>query len=111
MHFLPSLEDPFFDPDQWEEVLTLVQGHEDEYLVFQKMDTTHAFRVMENFTGSLKDSTDRSLLEAALFGARPFHFFNERVERSELREEWANYKFQAHKDWVRSQVECYELVS
>jgi hypothetical protein len=110
MYFLPNLEDPFFDPEQWKEVLEELQGREDEFLVFQKMDSSHAFRVMEEFTLSLPIAALRTELEAALSGSRPFHCFTSRVEMSKQRENWYNYRFDAHMDWVKSQVNCYELV-
>lgn len=111
MYFLPSIEDPYFDPSQWEDVLIDVQGHEEEFLVFQTMDSSHTFRIMENFVFSLNESAMRSDLEYALLGRRPFHYFHSRVETSSLREEWADFKFKAHMEWVKSQENCYELVS
>ena len=111
MYLLPNLEDPYFDPDQWQDVLTDVLGHEDEYLVFQTMDSSHSFRTMQNFAFSLNESLIRSDLECALSGPRPFHNFNSRLAQSPLREEWADFKFNAHMEWVKSQVDCYELVS
>ncbi len=111
MYFLPSLEDPYFDPSQWEEVITSVQGHEEEYLVFHTMDSSHSFRIMQNFAHSLDESMIRTDLEYALSGSRPFHNFNSKLAHSALREEWADFKFNAHMEWVKSQVECYELVN
>jgi hypothetical protein len=111
MYFLPSLEDPFFDPSKWEDVLTDVQGHEEEFLVLQAMDSSHSFRIMQSFAFSLNKSPIRTELEYALSGPSPFHHFNSRVEDSALHEEWADYKFNAHMEWVKSQVDCFELVS
>jgi len=111
MYFLPSVEDPYFDPSQWQDVLTDVQGHEDEYVIFQTMDSSHSFRIMKNFTHSLDENEIRCELENALSRSKPFHHFNSRVEASTLREEWADYRFKAHMEWVKSQVQCYELVS
>lgn len=111
MYFLPNFNDPFFDPSQWEDVLSDIQGHENEYFIFQTMDSSHSFRIMQNFTLSLDESLIRTDLEYALSGPRPFHNFNSRLTHSALREEWADFKFNAHMDWVKSQVYCYELVS
>ncbi|MCZ4408990.1 UPF0158 family protein [Cryomorphaceae bacterium 1068] len=110
MYFLPNLDDPYFDPSQWEEVLTSVQGHEEEYLVFQTMDSSHSYRIMQDFASSLTDSPIRADLEYALSGPRPFHNFNSRLAHSVLREKWADFRFNAHMDWVKSQVNCYDLV-
>ncbi len=111
MYLLPNLEDPYFDPDQWQDVLTDVLGHEDEYLVFQTMDSSHSFRTMQNFAVSLKESLIRSDLECAL--PHPDHsiILTPRLAQSPLREEWADFKFNAHMEWVKSQVDCYELVN
>ncbi|MGB6036857.1 MAG: hypothetical protein WBG42_11365, partial [Cryomorphaceae bacterium] len=110
MYFLPNFDDPYFDPSQWEDVLTSVQGHEDEYLVFQTMDTSLSFRIMQSFAYSLEKSSIRSELENALSKPRPFHYFNARVEGSPIQTDWADFRFNAHMDWVKSQVNCYELV-
>jgi hypothetical protein len=111
MHFLPNTDDPYFDPEMWQDALTEVKGREEEYLVFETMDSSHAYRIMEEFTHSLSRGKIRSELEVTLCGPKPFKNFNTRVESSNLREEWFNYKFDAHMEWVKSQVSCYELVS
>lgn len=111
MYFLPNVEDPYFDPSQWEDVLADLQGHEDEFLVFQTMETPHSFRIMQNFAFSMIDCAMRNELECALSGPRPFHRFNARVENSPMSEKWADFKFKAHMEWVKSQVNCYEVVS
>jgi len=111
MYFLPNLEDPYFDPTQWEDILVHIQGHENEYLVFQTMDSSHSYRIMENFTSSLDESDTRLDLELALARPRPFHHFNALVRDSLMNEKWADFKFSAHMDWVKSQIDCYELVS
>ena len=111
MYFLPDLEDPYFDPSQWEDVLTDVRGHECEYLVFHKMDSSHSFRIMQHFVHSLGEGSLRNDLENALSRPKPFRHFNEKVECSSVRTDWADFRFNAHMDWVKSQVDCYELVS
>lgn len=111
MYFLPDLNDPYVDTDQWADVISDVSGNEDQYLVLQTMDSSHAYRIMQNFTFSLKESAIRSELEEALSGQRPFHHFSSTLEHSPLREKWADYRFNAHMEWVKSQVNCYELVS
>lgn len=111
MYFLPNLDDPYFDPSQWEDILTDVRGHEDEYLVFQTMDSKHSFRIMQHFALSLGEGSIRNDLEQALSRPRPFHHFNSRIEGSPMRTEWANYKFNAHMEWVKYQIDCYLLVN
>lgn len=111
MHFLPNTDDPYFDPEMWQDALTDVKGREEEYLIFETMDSSHAYRVMQEFTFELAQSKIRNELEMVLSGPKPFKNFNLCVESSDVREEWFNFKFDAHMDWVKSQVNCYELVS
>lgn len=111
IYFFPSPEDAYFDPTQWEDDLADIQRNEQDYVVFQTMDSSHSFRIMENFVFSLSESMIKSKLNFALSGARPFYHFNMRVRNSQLNEAWANFKFDAHKDWVKSQVDCFEIVS
>lgn len=110
MYFLPCKDDPCFNPMQWEDVLIALEGNENDFLVFQIMDSAHSFAVMQGFIWSLQESFIRTELEKALNGSNPTHHFNLLVEVSDLSEEWSNYRFDAHMDWVKSQVKCYEMV-
>lgn len=110
MYFLPKKDDPYFDPDQWREVLLALEGNENDFLVFQMMDSSHSLQVMQGFIWSLQDGFERTELEKTLERSNPFHHFNLLVEVSGLSEAWSNYRYDAHMDWVRSQVNCYELV-
>lgn len=111
MHFLPDMEDPYFDPDQWPEALADVRGREHEFAVFESMDSRMAFSVMTDFVRELRKDPHREELEDALSGPKPFQNFKFKVENSPYREDWFNYLFRAHMDWVKSQLHCYELVS
>jgi hypothetical protein len=110
MYFLPKKDDPYFDPEQWREVLYALEGNESDYLVFQTMDSSQSYRMMQDFTWSLQESFERTELERALKSARPFHHFKLLVDVSDLNEKWSNHRFDAHMDWVKSQVNCFELV-
>lgn len=111
MLFLPNRHDPYFDPDLWEEAFEDVHGREDEYLVFETMDSSHSYRIMQEFTHSLDAGKLKCELETALGRTKPFKRFREALENSDFKESWYNYKFEAHMDWVKSQVSCHELVS
>jgi len=110
MHFLPDMEDPYFDPDQWSETLDDVLGKEDEYAVFESMDNRMAYSVMQDFVHNLHEDWLRDELEFALASPKPMQDFKFKVENSPYREDWFNYRFRAHMDWVKSQLNCYELV-
>ncbi|MCH2200213.1 MAG: UPF0158 family protein, partial [Flavobacteriales bacterium] len=107
---LPNVEDPLFDPEIWEDSFVDVAGKEHEYLVFEPMDRSHSYRIMEAFAFSLASIELKFELERALQGPKPFKRFKQSVEKSDFRESWCNYKFDAHMDWVKSQVNCHQLV-
>ncbi|MEM9052478.1 MAG: hypothetical protein AAGC47_10535 [Bacteroidota bacterium] len=110
MIFLPNSDDPYYDPEMWDDAFVDVAGREQEYLVFETMDSSHSYRIMEDFTFNLASCELKYELERALQGPKPFQRFKQSVERSNLRESWYNYKFDAHMDWVKSQVNCHQLV-
>lgn len=111
MYFLPDMNDPLLDPEPWSDVLSQVEGRESEFAIFESMNGRMVYATMLDFTHHLESSSVKDDLEFALRSHKPIQNFKFRVENSALREEWFNFRFKAHMEWVRSQLNCYELVN
>jgi hypothetical protein len=111
MYFLPDINDPLLDPEPWSDLLSQVEGRESEFAIFESMSGRMVYATMLDFTYHLESSSVKDDLEFALRSHKPIQNFKFRVENSPFREEWFNFRFKAHMEWVRSQLNCYELVS
>ena len=51
----PDPNDPYFDPDPWQDIIDKVENDWDNYEQFEKMYSNQGFQIMENFAYSLTD--------------------------------------------------------
>lgn len=92
------------DMECWEEIIGKVEGQEDQYITFEKMDSTSAFEVMESFVKTLPVSHSTARLMTALSGSKPFRHFNHVIHESEFRDDWFDFRLEANMRWVREQL-------
>lgn len=74
----------------------------------EKMPSSEAFRVMEDFAGLVADRKVQFRLINALEKRKPFRHFKFEVENSVAREEWFKYRDERNYDWVLQQVRHLE---
>lgn len=92
------------DDDNWNEIIEKIEGDRDNYIRFEKMDSTQSFSIMESFAITIEDDVFKNKLEDILSDRQPFSNFKEAIDRSTYRGDWFAYKRKAYIDWVRKEI-------
>ncbi|WP_339701628.1 UPF0158 family protein [Algoriphagus aquimarinus] len=100
----PDPEDPFFDPEPWEELIEKIESDWNNYKSFEKMDSREGFQVMEDFAHSLSDFYFREKLLKQLSNRKPFQSFRYMIDESEYRQDWFDFKKKAYIEFVKGQI-------
>lgn len=101
----PDPDDPYFDPEQWQDIINKIESDWDNYYRFKKMDSDQGFRVMENFAYSLTDKNLSDIILERLSRRKPFQNFKILIDTSDYRQDWFDFKEKAYIDFVKSQIE------
>lgn len=100
----PDPNDPFFEGEEWEELIEKIEADWDNYIRFEKMSSREAFQVMEDFAGSLSDSPFQDKLFHQLSNRKPFQNFKYTIDNSKYREDWFDFKKKAYMEFVKGQI-------
>ncbi len=92
------------DPEFWQETINKIEADISNYKRFEKMNSRQSFQVMEYFANSLTDINFRTSLLDLLAEPKPFGKFRRVIDNSDYRQDWFDFKNQAHIDWVREQI-------
>jgi len=101
----PDINDPYFDPEPWQDTMNKIKSDRDNYERFVKMESYEGFRVMENFAHSLSDEDFKIKLLNALSKRKPFQNFKDLIDRSDCRQDWFDFKYRAYINYVKQQIE------
>ncbi|MFO7977842.1 MAG: UPF0158 family protein [Bacteroidales bacterium] len=102
--------DDYFDDeeDPWAEDRKKIEDNQDQYLEFTGMSSYEAFKVMEDFAGSVDSLELKHLLFGALSRPKPFSNFKWLVETSgPYRQQWFDHKRSAFIRWVEDQIRMH----
>ena len=93
---LPSIHDaPYEIEDFGQELHKKMIKEQDRYLKVPPVESSEAFRIMEDFIGSISDKEAQQALLAAISRKRPFRNFKRALRRlPDIREMW----FEFHKE-------------
>ena len=105
IEYHPDLNDPYFEPEFWTDVIEKIKNEEENYVRFEKMDSYESYRVMEDFASSLEDYNFKNQLLLALTKPKPFRNFKNLIDSSDFRNEWFAFKDRVYIEFVRRQVE------
>jgi hypothetical protein len=88
-----SIEESEFDPDRW--------------IHIDPLDSSEAFRIMEDFVDELPDGEERRTLVRALSWQKPFSNFRQALaEMPEIRQQWFAYHEQRMTQVAREWLEA-----
>jgi hypothetical protein len=73
----------------------------DEYYVFEPLESHESFKVMESFAENINDEKFRDQLYYALNHQRPFANFKLKIDNSQYRQNWFDYKQKRLEDHVK----------
>ncbi|WP_163379195.1 hypothetical protein [Cyclobacterium sp. SYSU L10401] len=100
----PDPDDPFFDPEPWEDLMEKIEADWTNYDRFEKMESREAYQVMENFAFSLNDAVFREEILHELSKRKPFQRFKMMIDDSDYRQDWFDFKKKAYIDFVKEQI-------
>ncbi|MCF8277801.1 MAG: hypothetical protein K9J17_13790 [Flavobacteriales bacterium] len=101
----PDPDDPYFDPEPWQDVIDKIENDVENYQSFVKMDSNQGFQVLENFAHSLTDSNFKQRILGKLSEKKPFQNFKILIDASAYRQDWFTFKTKAYKNFVEQQIE------
>jgi hypothetical protein len=100
----PDPDDPYFDPEPWQDIMDKIESDRDNYIRIEKMNSHEAYEVMENFAFSLSDTDFKDRIFDRLSKRKPFQNFKHLVENSKYRQAWFDFRTQAYVKWVKRQL-------
>jgi len=105
IEYHPDPLDSFYDPEPWQDLIDKIEENWNDYERFEKMDSSKAFRVMEDFVDSLDNDDLNKRFEYALSRPKPFRNFKYEIDQSEYRQAWFDFRLNANIEWVKEQLE------
>jgi hypothetical protein len=103
----PDEENPYFDPEPWQDVIEKIENDAENYQPFEIMDSNQGFCVMENFANSLTDTDFRERILDRLSVPKPFQKFKNLISSSNYQQDWFKFKTTAYIAFVQQQIEAY----
>ena len=104
----PDPNDPYFDAEQWEDIIDRIENDWDNYERFEKMESYEGYKVIENFAYSLSDEYFRDKILNAISRRKPFQNFKNLIDSSDYRQNWFDFKNKAYINFVKRQIEMKE---
>lgn len=99
---IPDFEGFYVDDDEiWSEMLNEIEENQEQYVVFEKMDSRRSFEIMHDFVHTIDDLELQNRLFEILNMAKPFKNFKWKIDNSgEYRKKWFSFKTQRYIEWV-----------
>ena len=103
--FIPEDLNSHMDSEFWEEQTAQLKKEAKDFKEIEKPASTDSFEIMEDFVATIvKDLPFKKELEHILNSKKPFGHFKQRIENSNLRDEWFQFKNNWFKNWVQEQI-------
>lgn len=92
---IPSLSQ-FIDEDDFKEAfsdsLERVEKYKTDFIKIETLESFESFKIMELFIEQLSDQNLKSELENVLVNKKPFQNFKHKIDHSEFRQSWFEFK-------------------
>lgn len=92
---IPSLSQ-FIDKDDFKEAfsdsLEKVEKYKTDFIKIETLESFESFKIMELFIEQLSDQNLKSELENVLVNKKPFQNFKHKIDHSEFRQSWFEFK-------------------
>ena len=101
-----EISNPGFDEEFWTDVIDKVEENLGDYLRFEPMRSSEAFRIIEAFIDGIPDIPTHNSFIDAVSRKKPFRQFNDLLhDYPELRSQWFAYKLECYIEFVKEQFE------
>ncbi|MDP4274801.1 MAG: UPF0158 family protein [Bacteroidota bacterium] len=101
--------DDLMDPEFLEEEMEKIENEWSNYAVIEKMNSSEAFKIMEDFVDEVKELKLKENLIKILNRKSPFANFKAEIESSNYREEWFAFRTKRQEDYVKEQLDMNEI--
>lgn len=99
----------FSDEDEFKEAFSesieKVEKHKTDFIKFEALESFESFKIMELFVEHLSDQNLKSELENTLANKKPFHNFKHKIDHSEFRQSWFEFKKSELEKIVENQLD------
>jgi hypothetical protein len=96
------------DMECWQDDLDEIEENYSDYFIIEKMNSTEAFRIMEDFAEIINDKNLKDQLINALNRRKPFQNFKWIIDNSgEYRQKWFDFRSKYYVTWITDQIADY----
>lgn len=95
-------EDDFNEAFQTD--LEKVKKHQADFIKFEVLQSSESFKIMELFVEQLPDKKLKSELEHVLTNKKPFQNFKHKIDYSDFRQDWFDFKKSELEKHVKKQL-------
>lgn len=92
---IPSFSQ-FSDQDDFKEAfrdsLEKIEKNQTDFIKFEVLESFESFKILEHFVEQLPDQNLKSELESILVNKQPFQNFKHKVDHSDFRQSWFDFK-------------------
>jgi len=92
---LPNFDDSFdedFMREEFKAEIEKVENKEDDYIIFEILESFESFKIMERFVGQMTDINFQDRLDNILRRPKPFRNFMYAIDNSIHRQAWFDFK-------------------
>ncbi|ARN77390.1 hypothetical protein BST97_05000 [Nonlabens spongiae] len=105
---IPSFSQ-FADEEDFKEAfsdsLEKVENHKADFIKIETLESFESFKIMELFVKQISDQNLRSELENLLANKKPFQNFKRKIDHSDFRQKWFEFKQNELEKRVRNELE------
>ncbi|AUC77313.1 UPF0158 family protein [Olleya sp. Bg11-27] len=98
----------FSDEEDFKEAfqtqLETIEKHETDFIKFEVLQSFQSFKIMEQFVKLITDQMLKAELEQILANKKPFQNFKYKIDHSEFRQDWFDFKRNALEKIVVNQL-------
>ena len=87
------------------ESLEKIQKHKKDFIKFEVLESFESFKIMESFVEKLTDQNLKSELESILTNKKPFQKFKHKIDHSDFRQSWFDFKQKELEKRVENELE------
>lgn len=91
--------------EAFSESLEKVEKHKTDFIKFETLESYESFKIMELFVEQLSDQNLKSELENVLANKKPFQNFKHKIDHSDYRQNWFDFKQNELEKRVENELE------
>ena len=91
--------------EAFRESLEKIEKHQTDFIKFEVLESFESFKIMERFVEHLPDHNLKSELINILENKKPFQTFKHKIDRSDFRQNWFDFKQSELEKIVETQLD------